>query len=114
MKKFRAFSVSLLTIALVNVLSLGALAWNDGVYTGTAAGHNGPLTVAVTVEGGKITAIEAVEHSETPGLFEHGFTVREAIIAEQSLEVDSVSGATVTSSAVIAAVKDALEQGFVD
>lgn len=112
MKKFRVLVVTVLSLAIISVLSIGVLAWNDGTYTGTADGHNGPLTVEVVVVDGKISAIEVVEHSETPGLFDHGLTVRESIIAEQSLTVDSVSGATVSSKAIIAAVQNAL--GFQD
>lgn len=112
MKRVNALLVMVLAAVLVAGLSIGALAWNDGTYKGTADGHNGPLTVEVTVEDGKITSIAVVEHSETPGLFELGSGVAEAIISTQSLAVDTVSGATVTSRAVITAVRNAV--GFKD
>lgn len=100
--------ISTLTVVLVFALSVAAFAWNDGVYVGKADGHNGPLSVEVTVEGGKITAIEVLEHSETPIIGDAGFTVIDAIIKAQSTDVDAVSGASVTSRAVLAAVEDAL------
>jgi|LFRM01.1.fsa_nt_gb uncharacterized protein with FMN-binding domain len=100
--------ISTLTVVLVFALSVAAFAWNDGVYVGKADGHNGPLSVEVTVEGGKITAIEVLEHSETPIIGDAGFTVIDAIIEAQSTDVDAVSGASVTSRAVLAAVEDAL------
>ncbi|NLM38823.1 MAG: FMN-binding protein [Firmicutes bacterium] len=106
MKKARTISV--LTVALVLALSMAAFAWNDGVYVGKANGHNGPITLQVTVEGGKITAIEVLEHKETPFLGDAGFTVIDAIIEAQSTDVDVITGASVTSRAVLAAVKDAL------
>lgn len=98
----------MLSFVIIALLAIPVLAWNDGVFTGVADGHNGPVTVEVTVEGGQISAIKIVEHSETPYLSDAGFGVTESIIAKQSTMVDAVSGATVTSEAVIAAVVDAL------
>lgn len=81
----------------------------DGTYNGTADGHNGPLSVAVTVANGEITDIEVLEHSETPGLSDPAFEdVVAAIIDTNSTDVDIVSGATVTSEAIMAAVANAL------
>lgn len=101
-------NIGAFTIILVLALSFAALAWNDGVYVGKADGHNGPLSLEVTVEGGQITAIKVLEHKETPNISDGGFKVADTIIAKQSLKVDTVSGATVTSKAVLAAVKNAL------
>ncbi len=106
--------VSILTIVLVLTLSLGVLAWNDGLYTGEADGHNGPIVLEVEVKDGLITSIEILEHVETPYLSDAGFEVRNEIIAQQSLDVDAISGATVTSEAVIAAVKNALNPTLAD
>ena len=58
MKKFRPIVITVLSLAIISVLSIGALAWNDGTYTGTADGHNGPLTVEVVVVDGKISTIK--------------------------------------------------------
>ena len=51
----------------------------------------------VTVEGGKITAIEVLEHKETPFLGDAGFTVIDVIIEAQSTDVDVITGASVTN-----------------
>ena len=107
-------NIGILTLILVFAVSFAALAWNDGVYVGKANGHNGPLSLEVTVEGGKITAIKVLEHQETPSISDAGFKVADAIIAAQSLQVDTVSGATVTSRAVPAAVKNALTGSWSD
>jgi len=106
--------IGILTVILVFALSVSALAWNDGVYVGKANGHNGPLSLEVTVTDGKIAAIKVLEHKETPNISDAGFKVADTIIAKQSLKVDTVSGATVTSKAVIAAVKDALTGAWSD
>jgi uncharacterized protein with FMN-binding domain len=61
------------------------------------------------VVNGKIANITILSHSETPMLSDAAFNnVPAAIIAAQSTQVDAVSGATVTSKAIMAAVNDAL------
>ena len=78
-----------------------------GVGTGIADG----LTVKVTVEGDKMTAIEVIAHNETKGLSDAAIAEMPAKILEaQSVEVDGVSGATSTSNGIKAAVADALSQ----
>lgn len=86
-----------------------AVTYTDGVYTGTADGHNGPLEVQVTVEGGVITAVEVLSHEETEGISDPAIAdVPAAIVASNSTAVEIVSGATVSSEAIIAAVEAAL------
>ena len=41
----------------------------DGEYEGTATGYGGPLTVRITIKGGKLTDIKVVSHTETPEYF---------------------------------------------
>lgn len=82
----------------------------DGVYTGTDQGRNGPITVNVTVSGGEITAIEVTAHSETPKYFSLAEGVVDSILSAQSPQVDAVTGATLSSEGIKAAVADALGQ----
>lgn len=80
----------------------------DGVYRATAQGMGGPLEVTVRVEGGRMAAVEVDASRETPGYgLEAGPEVAKRIAAAHSLEVDGVSGATVTSQAVKAAARAA-------
>lgn len=85
----------------------------EGALTGTAKGFGGEIQVqAVTDENGTITALTVTGEGETP---EIGGTAMEeltsAILEKGTVEgVDAVSGATVTSEGVFAAVKAALEQ----
>lgn len=82
----------------------------DGEYTGVGTGNNGDIQVKVVVEGGNITKVELVSHSETPGIYEAAETnVVTSIIKTQSVEVDTVSGATNSSKGIIEAVTDALK-----
>ena len=81
----------------------------DGTYTGTASGMGGAVNVSVTVEGGRITAIDITGHAETPGVSDPAIQqIPAAIIEAQSTDVDGVAGATVTSTAIREAVAAAL------
>lgn len=76
---------------------------------GTAAGHNGDLKAVVTFDGDKIAKID-LTHEETEGLGDKAADkLVEEIVANNSVSVDTVTGATVTSTAVIEAVKAAIE-----
>ncbi|MGI6661765.1 MAG: FMN-binding protein [Bacillota bacterium] len=82
----------------------------DGTYEGSGKGLFGPIKVSVTMQGGKITDIKVLEHKETAGISDPAFTyVPKDIIEKQTLDVDTVSGATFTSEGVIEAVKNALQ-----
>ena len=84
--------------------------YKDGVYTGTGKGNGGDVTVEVTVEGGNIVKIELKDHKETPGIFEGAEAgVSNEIIKTQSTDVESVSGATLTSEAIKTAVAEAIK-----
>lgn len=81
----------------------------DGTYTGTADGHNAPLEVEVTVAGGEITDVIILSHEESDGIADPAIEeVPAAIVDSNSTEVEVVSGATITSDAIIAAVNDAM------
>ena len=84
--------------------------YTDGTYEGTADGHNGEIKVEVTVSNGAIENIVITDHAETEGLSDPAFEEVPAEIMEtNSTDVDTVSGATVTSKAIISAVENALE-----
>ena len=81
-----------------------------GPLTGTANGFGGPITVSVTMDGDKITAVEIVSNSETPEIAGAALEqIPAAIVAANSPDVDIVSGATYTSNGIINAVKNALD-----
>lgn len=79
------------------------------VYEAVGTGKNGDVHVLVTIESGKITGIELGDHQETPGIYESAAEkIPEAIIANQSVNVDAVTGATFTSDAIKSAVEKAI------
>jgi succinate dehydrogenase/fumarate reductase flavoprotein subunit/uncharacterized protein with FMN-binding domain len=80
-------------------------------YLGTGSGMGTELVVKVKLEGGKISAIEYVRVHETVGISDKAIVnIPKAIISAQSTKVDTVTGATVTSKAIIQAVEDALSK----
>ena len=85
-------------------------AYRDGVYTATAEGFGGPITVQVTVEGDVIQDITVVSHEgETASYFAKARRVISAILETGTPEgVDAVSGATYSSTGLLNAVKQAL------
>ncbi len=83
----------------------------DGVYTATAEGMNGNFDVTVTIKDGKITQVDVGENTETAGLGSVAIEqIPGRIVAAQSADVDVYSTATITSKAIIKAVKLALVQ----
>lgn len=81
----------------------------DGTYQGVANGLMGPIKVSVTVKGGKITAVEVLENSETPAIAGKALKdIPASIVSSQKVDVDTVSGATYTSKGIIEAVRNAL------
>ena len=85
-------------------------AYLDGVYTATAEGFGGPITVQVTITGDTITDITIVSHEgETTSYFAEARSVVSAILESGTpAGVDAVSGATYSSTGILNAVKQAL------
>ena len=95
--------------AEVETLVQGTGNYPDGVYTGSAQGYGGTITVQVTVVGGQITAIEILSApGETASFFSRARGVIDRILAAQTWEVDAISGATYSSDGIKAAVENAL------
>jgi len=81
-------------------------------YIGVANSEiGGEVKVKVTMDGQKIAKIEVLSQNDTPDFWAKAYpAIPDAIIAAQSTEVDVVAGATKSSEAIMAAVKNALEQ----
>ena len=95
--------------AEAETLAQGTGNYPDGVYTGSAQGYGGTITVQVTVVGGQITAIEILSApGETASFFSRARGVIDRILAAQTWEVDAISGATYSSDGIKAAVENAL------
>ena len=117
--------IIMLLLSLMMVLSLTAcaskeeentsVALTDGSYTAEVKGHNGAMKVNVEIAEGKIASVNVDEQVETYGI---GYGLPTApveaipsqIVEYQSLGVDYVTGATVTSAAIVSAVTDCITQ----
>lgn len=92
-------------------VSVSEAGYADGVYTGTAEGFGGDITVQVTISGGKIVSVEIISaEDETPSYLKQAERVTDRIVAAQSTDVDVVSGATYSSCGIINAAAEALEK----
>lgn len=83
--------------------------FTPGTYTGTAKGLNGDIVAHVTVSADKIEGITFDEHKESIGISDPAFDkLPNAILEHQSVAVDAIAGCTISSNAVLEAVKMAL------
>lgn len=89
----------------------------DGIYTASAASYkrNGitldTVTLTASFEGGKLTSVEVGEYGDTPAIGGMAFDqLAKEVVAEQSLGVDSVAGATVSSAGFFTAMADIIAQ----
>ena len=83
--------------------------YKDGTYTGSAQGFGGAIEVQVTLKDDEITDIQVMSASgEESAYLSQAQSVINSIISAQSTDVDTVSGATFSSTGIINAVVDAL------
>lgn len=86
-------------------------AYQAGKYTAETEGHNGSVKVEVEFSDTAIVSVKTVEHEETAGLGDKAIEKLSAdIVSNQSLKLDAVSGATVSSNALLSAVEDCVKQ----
>ncbi|MGN1015163.1 MAG: FMN-binding protein [Butyricicoccus sp.] len=99
------------TVQTEQSLETPAGGYADGTYTGSAQGFGGTITVNVTVKDGKISAIDIVSAAgETPSYFANAKKIIDSMLSSNSPNVDTVSGATISSTGIKNAVINALKQ----
>lgn len=83
--------------------------YKDGTYTGEAQGFGGTIQVQVTLASDEITDIQVTSApGEDSAYLSQGEGVISSILSAQSTDVDTISGATFSSTGIINAVVDAL------
>ena len=83
--------------------------YKDGTYTGEAQGYGGTIQVEVTLSGDEITSVNVVSApGEDSAYLSQAESVIDSIIGAQSTDVDTVSGATFSSTGILNAVDEAL------
>lgn len=86
-----------------------------GTYEGSGTGKNGSIKVSVEVTNDSIKKVDILEQNETPSIAKDALEkIPQNIVKEQSLAIDTISGATITSQGILDAVKDALSSSGVD
>ena len=115
----------ILGLATMMSLSLAACSSQDageptkpsyaaGTYTGSAPGMKGEVSVEVTFSEDAIQEVKVVSQQETYGVGQ-GMTMTPVetlpglIVEHQSLAIDTLTGATITSNAILNAVSKAVE-----
>lgn len=85
--------------------------YKNGTFEGSGTGYGGTITVQVTLENDTITAVSVVSApGEDSAYLLQGENVINSIISEQSTDVDTISGATFSSTGILEAVNDALSK----
>ncbi|MCF0114477.1 MAG: FAD-dependent oxidoreductase [Erysipelotrichaceae bacterium] len=85
--------------------------YKAGTYTGVGEGRNGEIKVDVVFTDDAIESVTIAEHGETEGISDPAIEkIPAAIVEAQSLGIDAVTGATMTSNGILDAVADAVEQ----
>jgi uncharacterized protein with FMN-binding domain len=85
--------------------------YNDGDYTGSAAGYEGFIFVKVSIVNNNIVGIEVTRQIEEPAYYKSAVSLLDRIIKRQTIDgVDAVSGATYTSNGLLGAVAQALSK----
>ena len=86
-------------------------AYTDGTYTGEAQGFGGPVDVEVIVEKGMISEINITSAEKEDGAYlSMAEDIIPSILEAQSADVDTISGATFSSTGIKEAVAQALEE----
>ena len=102
--------ITSLFLALVMLLSMAAAAGAE-TYTAEAQGFGGAVCVSLTIENGAIAAVEITGDGETPTIGQAAIpALQEAMLTGNTIVIDAVAGATVTSNAAMEAAAKALEQ----
>lgn len=84
-------------------------------FTGSSTGMQGPVTVTLSVDGGKITNVELTEISETPSVASVAMErIPQQIVEHQTTTLDTVTGATFASNAIMRAASEAAKAAGLD
>ena len=98
------------SVATANGKTPSSPLYKDGTWTGTALGYNDEISVSVTISDGKIVDISIIESYDDEPYYDWAKNeIPQSIIAAQSTDIDTVSGATFSSEGIINAVVAALE-----
>ena len=85
--------------------------YTPGTYTAQVMGHNAPFTVTCTFTQYALSDIDTSDNNETIGVGKYALeTLAHEVVKSQSLNVDAVSGASISSYALLGGIEDCAEQ----
>ena len=106
----KALFATILAFTLGPALA-GEVFYTPGTCTGSARTGRGPVKVEVTFSTDAITAVKIARHNETPGIAAKALKqMPERILVAQTDKVDTVSGATLTSRAILRAAAQCINK----
>ncbi len=109
--QMKKLSTAFAAMALCMYAAGSQAAMKDGTYTEVVPGHNAPMTISVTIKNNRITAIDTSKNLETIGVGRVALEkMSDKIIKHQSLGVDAVTGASLTSLSLKAAVGSCIKK----
>ena len=88
----------------------GTIPYVEGIYYGTAEGYHGDITVAVVIQDNTMKAILVIAHEDDEAFFGRAMDVVKNVVKNQNTNVDTVSGATYSSTGLLNAIKNALTE----
>ncbi|MDD7442984.1 MAG: FAD-dependent oxidoreductase [Sutterellaceae bacterium] len=105
-----SFALKVTAVAVAASLSLAANgAVKDGTFEGTGMGRGGPITASVTFKSGKIADVKITKQTETAGVSAPALEkLPKQIVETNSIRLNAVSGATLTSKGILEAVGKAV------
>lgn len=85
--------------------------YKDGMYEGSGTGFGGEIKVQVVVQDGNIQSVKILSaKEETPEYLESARVLLDTVVQEQTPDVDTVSGATLSSKGILEGIRQALKQ----
>lgn len=109
-KNMRAIGLLLAAALFATTAATAQAKLKPGTYKQSVVGMRDGLVVEVTLSAAKIESVKVLSSNETPGISEPAIEkIPAAVVAAQSIAVDTVSGATMTSRGILAAVSEAIK-----
>lgn len=110
-KNLAAVLAFIMAMSLLSGLTVAEGLYTPGTYEASVQGMGGPVVVTMEFSEDAILSIQAVGELETKGLGDVAIEqLTEKVMEAQSAEVDMVTGATVSSTAMLTAVAECISQ----
>lgn len=90
----------------------GKFPYKEGIYYGIGEGYLGEIKAAVVIQKDMLKAILILENEDDEAFFSRALKVTDAMIENQSTDVDTVTGATYSSRGILEAVENALKEAW--